>query len=84
MTRTLPMAVTGYGVVSPLGVGREAFAATFADSTRTACEAIGVPTVFDPERVPNARAAEVWNFDAKEHLGEKGLRSPWAAPTRPA
>ena len=71
-----PYAITGIGLVSPVGIGYENFVkgisatcspgeGTFRSDT----------TVFAPERVPNPLAAEVWGFDAAEYLGQKGLRN---------
>jgi 3-oxoacyl-[acyl-carrier-protein] synthase II len=51
--------VTGLGVVSPLGTGREPFLGAIRSGK--------VPAY--------AGAAEVPDFDAAEHLGDKGLRS---------
>lgn len=71
-----PLAITGVGVVSPLGVGwsqwRERLQAPAVASERAFSR---VPDVLNPEKVPRARAAQVWDFDAAEHLGPKGLRN---------
>jgi 3-oxoacyl-[acyl-carrier-protein] synthase II len=70
------LAITGLGVVSPIGVGREAFFASLANVTSARARAFkGAPTVLKPEQVPNSIAAEVWEFDATEYLGKKGLRN---------
>lgn len=69
-----PLAITGLGVVSPLGVGREAFVAALGDPEAARERAFGrVPTIF--EGVPQGVVAEVWDFDPKAHLGEKGHRN---------
>jgi len=71
-----PLAITGLGVVSPVGVGREAFVAALGDPSAAAKSAFdGEHTAFDPDKVKDPRAAEVWGFDAKEYLGQKGLRN---------
>ncbi len=71
-----PLAVTGLGVVSPVGVGREALDVAFADPASAAERAFGSPsTVIDREKFPDARAAEVWGFEPKDHLGAKGHRN---------
>jgi 3-oxoacyl-[acyl-carrier-protein] synthase II len=67
-------AITGFGPVSPIGVGREAFTAALgqrgpSDAFRPSS------TVVSSEKAPDALAAEVWDFDAKKYLGEKGLRN---------
>lgn len=70
------LAITGLGLVSPIGIGRTAFQDALADPTAAREHAFGqAPTVLDPERVPDARGAEVWGFDARQYLGEKGLRN---------
>ncbi|HEY8090103.1 MAG TPA: beta-ketoacyl synthase N-terminal-like domain-containing protein [Polyangiaceae bacterium] len=55
-----PRAVTGLGVLSPLGVGRAAFVAGLAAGER--------PAGKDGQ-------LEIPGFDAARHLGDKGLRS---------
>jgi 3-oxoacyl-(acyl-carrier-protein) synthase len=66
-----PRAITGFGVLSPHGVGREAFTAALRDGAPPACTL----TAFDVTAYPGARAAEVPDFDATRFLGDKGLRS---------
>jgi 3-oxoacyl-[acyl-carrier-protein] synthase II len=71
-----PRAVTGFGIASALGVGREAFLASYPDGGPPGGER-RVET-FDAAqyaRSPGARVAEVPGFDATRHLGDKGLRS---------
>jgi 3-oxoacyl-[acyl-carrier-protein] synthase II len=55
-----PRAVTGVGVLSPFGVGREAFAAGLQAGVRAQ---------------PRHGQLEVPEFDAAKYLGDKGLRS---------
>jgi len=71
-----PLAITGLGVVSPLGIGHEALATALRDCDAAKERAFGGElSTLDPEKVPDARAAEVRGFDAKEYLGKKGLRN---------
>jgi 3-oxoacyl-[acyl-carrier-protein] synthase II len=69
-----PRAVTGVGVASALGVGREAFFASYPGGGPAGREDRRVET-FDASPYPNTRLAEVPAFDATKHLGDKGLRS---------
>jgi 3-oxoacyl-[acyl-carrier-protein] synthase II len=70
------LAVTGLGVVSPIGTGRDKFVKALGDHRAARAVAFGnTPTVLKVEVVPNAIAAEVWGFDATEYLGKKGLRN---------
>jgi 3-oxoacyl-[acyl-carrier-protein] synthase II len=69
-----PRAVTGLGVASALGVGREAFLASY-DGGQPACEQDRHIETFDAALYPRARIAEVTGFDATKYLGDKGLRS---------
>jgi 3-oxoacyl-[acyl-carrier-protein] synthase II len=55
-----PRAITGLGVVSPIGIGRKAFFDALAAGTR--------PTSKDGQ-------LEVPDFDATKYLGDKGLRA---------
>jgi 3-oxoacyl-[acyl-carrier-protein] synthase II len=71
-----PLAITGYAVVSPIGIGRSQWLRALGDPQAARARAFaGTPTVFRPETVPEALAGEVWGFDATEYLGEKGLRN---------
>jgi len=73
------LVVTGLGVVSPLGLGRAAWCESLRDPRAAEARAFGgagaARTVLTADKYPEARAAEVWGFDAKKHLGEKGLRN---------
>jgi len=70
------LAITGLGVVSPIGVGREAWNRALGDCDKARSEAFRkAPTVLSQEAVPDATAAEVWDFDATVFLGPKGLRN---------
>ncbi len=69
-----PRAITGIGVASALGVGRASFQASYPEGARACAEPRNVET-FDASPYPEARVAEVPDFDATRHLGDKGLRS---------
>jgi len=73
-----PYAVTGLGIASAIGIGREAFVQALLAGTRAAEGQ--APDTFDPSaylKLPaeRARVAEVRGFDATRYLGDKGLRS---------
>lgn len=70
----MKLAVTGVGVVSPLGLGREALDALDADGARAKAFG-GQPTVVPAEMSLAGRIAEVWGFDPAAHLGAKGHRN---------
>jgi len=68
-----PRAITGFGVVASLGIGRSAWTAALRDGT---IPAPAPPTAaFDARAYPEARVAEVPDFEPSRFLGEKGLRS---------
>lgn len=68
------LAITGLGVVSPVGTGKDAFfeALITGDTERAFA---GTPTVVPATAVTGLRVAEVWGFDPSAHLGPKGHRS---------
>lgn len=69
-----PLAVTGLGVVSTIGIGREAFFQALREPVTTH-ERASTPIVsFDAKAYPDARVAEVPDFDPTKYLGDKGLR----------
>lgn len=71
-----PLAITGAGVVSPVGYGLGALREAFADPERARERAFGgEPTVLVREKFPEAHAAEVWGFDPNALLGDKGHRN---------
>ncbi len=71
-----PLAITGVGVVSPVGLDRMSFEASLSDpSAATARAFASTPTVLAADKVPNALAAEAWGFDPAQSLGDKGLRN---------
>jgi 3-oxoacyl-(acyl-carrier-protein) synthase len=67
-----PRSVTGFGVVSALGIGRLAFEGALREGK---APLRGPITAFDAAAYPHAEVAEVPDFDAARFLGEKGLRS---------
>jgi 3-oxoacyl-(acyl-carrier-protein) synthase len=69
----IPRVITGMGVLSALGVGREAFASALGHGQANV--ASGSITAFDAKDHPDARVAEVPDFDPTRFLGDKGLRS---------
>jgi 3-oxoacyl-[acyl-carrier-protein] synthase II len=72
----LPLAITGYGVVSPIGVGRSAFARALRDPEAARRAAFGgARSVLSDQRFSSAHVAEVSDFDAAQFLGDKGLRN---------
>ena len=70
----MELAITGLGVVSGLGVGREAFHAALAD-VDGAIEASFRGSSDALEAFPDANTAEVWDWDAKAWLGKRGHRN---------
>jgi 3-oxoacyl-[acyl-carrier-protein] synthase II len=66
--------ITGFGVASTLGVGREAFVTALCGGERATAGSREVET-FDASLYPGARVAEVRGFDAAQYLGDKGLRT---------
>ena len=68
-----PRAITGSGLVSALGVGREEHHAALREGAATGS---GRPiTSFDATACPDAQVAEVPEFDPTRYLGDKGLRT---------
>ena len=70
-----PRAVTGFGVASALGVGREAFLASYRRRDAAPASATAGSRPSTPPPYPGARVAEVPDFDATKYLGDKGLRT---------
>ncbi len=68
-----PLAITGLGVASPLGLGWEAFRAGLAAPAGAAFST--TPTSFTAAAHPALRVAEVANFDPRPIVGDKGLRN---------
>ncbi|MGF1468053.1 MAG: beta-ketoacyl synthase N-terminal-like domain-containing protein [Sandaracinaceae bacterium] len=70
------LAVTGLGAVSPVGLGRSALHEAFGAPAAARARAFeGPSTVLAHDRFPEARTAEVRDFDPAVHLGKKGHRN---------
>jgi 3-oxoacyl-[acyl-carrier-protein] synthase II len=67
-----PRALTGLGIVSAIGIGREAFVRSMMDPGSTSPQAI---TTFDATKHPEAVVREVRDFEPSKYLGDKGLRT---------
>jgi 3-oxoacyl-[acyl-carrier-protein] synthase II len=71
-----PLAITGIGLVSPIGIGFADFRAALARPAVAEGEAFrSESSVLSPDKIPAPFAAEAWNFDATTFLGSKGLRN---------
>jgi len=62
--------VTGIGVVSPNGIGREAF----WRATRDGLSGVGTIALFDPSALPCQIAGEIEGFRSEDYLSAKELR----------
>ncbi len=67
----LRVVVTGIGVISPLGVGREEFSAALLRGD----SGVRPVSLFDTSELKSKSAAEVSSFRAEDYLGVKGLRN---------
>jgi len=70
-----PLALTGLGIVSAIGIGREAFFRAMHAPLPLAKQPARAVETLDATRYPDARVAEVPTFDPAKYLGDKGLRS---------
>jgi 3-oxoacyl-(acyl-carrier-protein) synthase len=71
-----PLAITGVGLVSPIGIGFPEFRAALARPSVAQGEAFrSESSVLSPDKIPAPLAAEAWSFDATAFLGSKGLRN---------
>lgn len=68
-----PLAITGFGVASPLGLGWDAFRASLAAPPGSAFTT--TPTSFTHAPHPALRLAEIAGFDPRPIVGDKGLRN---------
>ena len=67
------LAITGIGLVSPLGIGFPAFREGLAQPPGSVFRRES--SVLSKEKLPDPIVAEVWNFDPTPFLGSKGLRN---------
>lgn len=71
-----PFAITGIGLVSPLGVGYPAFVRELSAWVNAPRDLFsGHDTLLDKAKVEAPMAAECLSFEPKEYLGDKGLRN---------
>ena len=70
-----PRAVTGLGVVSAIGIGREPFFRALRDPVPLADAPRRPIESFDATAYPGAIVAEALHFDPTRYLGDKGLRT---------
>jgi len=73
----MPRAVTGLGVLSAVGIGREPFFRALSEGAPVATAPVRPIESFDASSHPGAleRVIEVPNFDPTKYLGDKGLRT---------
>jgi 3-oxoacyl-[acyl-carrier-protein] synthase II len=72
----IALAITGVGLVSPIGVGFDAFRDALSQPFPPAGGAFRRESgVLSPEKIPDPLAAEVRDFDPTPFLGSKGLRN---------
>ncbi|MCB9707747.1 MAG: hypothetical protein H6714_03000 [Myxococcales bacterium] len=69
-----PLAVTGMGMASPLGIGRESWQAALSQE-HTHQFFTDKSQILSEEAIPHACVAEVQNFAPQDLLGDKGLRN---------
>lgn len=70
-----PRAVTGLGVVSAIGIGREAFFSALEAPPMLRDRLVKPVESFDSKEYPGAAVAEISDFDPTKYLGDKGLRT---------
>ena len=72
----IPLAVTGVGIVSPLGLGFAAVRDALDRHAEVGHSAFrGSSTVLPKEKIPDPMVAEICDFDPTPFLGSKGLRN---------
>jgi 3-oxoacyl-[acyl-carrier-protein] synthase II len=71
----IPYAITGIGLVSPIAVGCEPFFEALCNRTASADPFHDHRTLLNPTLLADPCAAECYDFDAKQYLGDKGLRN---------
>ena len=64
------VAITGIGIVSPIGIGKDAFWNGLSEGQ----DGIGEISAFDTSAFNCHKAGEIASFDAAQFLGKKGLR----------
>ncbi len=69
------LAITGAGVVSPFGVGRQPWEHALSLGAGARDLAFRGPSEVLGEDLADARTAEVWGWEPKQYLGPKGHRS---------
>jgi len=69
-----PRAITGFGIVSALGIGREAFFEGMREPPPQPASTQSIEA-FDATAYQKPLIIEVKDFDASRYLGDKGLRS---------
>jgi len=67
MSQSIEVVVTGIGVVSPIGIGKESFWAALCAGQ----SGIGKIKSFDPEGLPVAIAAEIDDFDPRPFVAKR-------------
>lgn len=71
-----PLAITGVGFVTPVGLDLASLRAAFDDPAAARARAFAGPVTALPlDKLPGARVAEVAGFDPNAHLGDKGHRN---------
>ena len=70
-----PRVVTGLGICSAIGIGREAFFRALEKPTLLRDAPRRPVESFDASKYEDAAVAEVRDFDASKYLGDKGLRT---------
>jgi 3-oxoacyl-[acyl-carrier-protein] synthase II len=68
LTKSVPLAVTGWGVLSPLGVGAEEFAPAWRERRSGLRDVSGMYET----QLPVDQACALTDFSVREHLGRKG------------
>jgi 3-oxoacyl-[acyl-carrier-protein] synthase II len=68
LTKSVPLAVTGWGVLSPLGVGAEEFAPAWRERRSGLRDVSGMYEV----PLPVDEACALTDFSVRDHLGRKG------------
>lgn len=71
----VPKAITGLGIVSCAGSGRDTFVEAMRAPELLAKRARGALESFDASKYQDVAAAEVPGFDPTKYLGDKGLRT---------